>query len=76
MFANSGAEAVEAAVKLARLTGRTKLVACEGAFHGRTMGALTVTGQPAKRAPFEPLLPERHARPVRRRRRAAVRCGR
>lgn len=56
LFANSGAEAVEAAVKLSRLTGRTRLVACEGAFHGRTMGALTVTGQPAKRAPFEPLL--------------------
>jgi acetylornithine aminotransferase len=58
VFSNSGAEAVEAAVKITRLTGRTKLVACEGAFHGRTMGALTVTGQPAKRAPFEPLLPE------------------
>jgi acetylornithine aminotransferase len=57
LFANSGAEAVEAAVKLSRLTGRTKLVACAGAFHGRTMGALTVTGQPAKRTPFEPLLP-------------------
>ncbi len=57
LFCNSGAEAVEAAVKLSRLTGRTNLVACEGAFHGRTMGALTVTGQPAKRAPFEPLLP-------------------
>ncbi|HEV7648420.1 MAG TPA: acetylornithine transaminase [Actinophytocola sp.] len=57
LFANSGAEAVEAAVKLARLTGRGKLVACDGAFHGRTMGALTVTGQQPKRAPFEPLLP-------------------
>ncbi len=57
LFTNSGAEAVEAAVKLARLTGRTGLVACDGAFHGRTMGALTVTGQPAKRTPFEPLLP-------------------
>jgi acetylornithine/N-succinyldiaminopimelate aminotransferase len=57
VFANSGAEAVEAAVKLSRLTGRGKLVATEGAFHGRTMGALTVTGQPAKRTPFEPLLP-------------------
>ncbi len=56
LFCNSGAEAVEAAVKLSRLTGRTKLVACEGAFHGRTMGALTVTGQAAKRTPFEPLL--------------------
>jgi acetylornithine aminotransferase len=58
VFSNSGAEAVEAAVKISRLTGRTKLVACEGAFHGRTMGALTVTGQQAKRAPFEPLLPD------------------
>ncbi len=57
LFANSGAEAVEAAVKLSRLTGRGTLVACTGAFHGRTMGALTVTGQQAKRAPFEPLLP-------------------
>ena len=57
LFANSGTEAVEAAVKLARLTGRGKLVACEGAFHGRTMGALTVTGQQPKRALFEPLLP-------------------
>jgi acetylornithine aminotransferase len=57
LFCNSGAEAVEAAIKLARLTGRGKLVACAGAFHGRTMGALTVTGQPAKRLPFEPLLP-------------------
>ena len=56
LFCNSGAEAVETAVKLSRLTGRTKLVACEGAFHGRTMGALTVTGQAAKRTPFEPLL--------------------
>jgi acetylornithine aminotransferase len=58
LFANSGAEAVEAAVKLTRLTGRTRLVACDGAFHGRTMGALSVTGQQAKRAPFEPLLPD------------------
>ncbi len=58
LFANSGAEAVEAAVKLTRRTGRTGLVACAGAFHGRTMGALTVTGQQGKRAPFEPLLPD------------------
>ena len=57
LFANSGAEAVEAAVKLTRRTGRTGLVACAGAFHGRTMGALTLTGQQPKRAPFEPLLP-------------------
>lgn len=58
LFCNSGAEAVEAALKLSRLTGRSKLVACEGAFHGRTMGALTLTGQPAKREPFAPLLPD------------------
>jgi acetylornithine aminotransferase len=55
-FANSGAEANEAALKLARkATGRPGFVSAEGSFHGRTMGALAVTGQPAKRAPFEPL---------------------
>jgi acetylornithine aminotransferase len=54
-FANSGAEANEAAFKLVRRTGRPQIVAAEGAFHGRTMGALALTGQPAKRAPFEPL---------------------
>lgn len=54
-FCNSGAEANEAAFKLSRRTGRTRLVAAEGGFHGRTMGALALTGQPAKRAPFEPL---------------------
>jgi acetylornithine aminotransferase len=55
-FANSGAEANEAALKLARkATGRAGFVAAEGSFHGRTMGALAVTGQPAKRQPFEPL---------------------
>jgi acetylornithine/N-succinyldiaminopimelate aminotransferase len=57
LFCNSGAEALEAAFKMSRLTGRTKVVACEGAFHGRTMGALTLTGQPPKRTPFEPLVP-------------------
>ena len=57
LFVNSGAEANEAALKLSRLTGRTKLVATEGAFHGRTMGALTLTGQPPKRDPFVPLVP-------------------
>lgn len=56
LFTNSGAEANEAALKLARrLRPGGGWVACEGAFHGRTMGALAVTGQPAKRAPFEPL---------------------
>jgi acetylornithine aminotransferase len=58
LFCNSGAEAVEAALKLSRLTGRSKLVACDGAFHGRTMGALTLTGQAPKREPFTPLLPD------------------
>ena len=57
-YCNSGTEAVEAAIKWARkATGRTELVALEGSFHGRTMGALSITGQPAKRAPFEPLVP-------------------
>jgi acetylornithine/N-succinyldiaminopimelate aminotransferase len=54
-FCNSGTEANEVALKITRLTGRTKLVAAEGGFHGRTMGSLALTGQPAKRAPFEPL---------------------
>lgn len=54
-FCNSGAEANEAAFKIARLTGRPKIIACEKAFHGRTMGALALTGQPDKRAPFEPM---------------------
>jgi acetylornithine aminotransferase len=56
-FCNSGAEAIEAALKYARkATGRTGVVALEGGFHGRTLGALSATGQPAKRAPFDPLL--------------------
>ncbi|APE26641.1 acetylornithine transaminase [Streptomyces venezuelae] len=54
-FCNSGAEAAEAAFKAARRTGRGRVVAMEGGFHGRTMGALTLTGQPAKREPFLPL---------------------
>lgn len=56
-FCNSGTEANEAAFKIARLTGRTKIVACEEAFHGRTMGALALTGQAAKRTPFDPMPP-------------------
>jgi len=57
-FCNSGAEAIEAALKYARkATGRPGLVALDGSFHGRTMGALSVTGQPAKRASFGPLVP-------------------
>jgi acetylornithine/N-succinyldiaminopimelate aminotransferase len=55
VFGNSGAEANEAAFKLSRLTGRTQVVAAEGGFHGRTMGALALTGQPAKADPFRPL---------------------
>ena len=55
-FCNSGAEANEAALKLSRLTGRKKIVATDGAFHGRTIGALSLTGQPAKREAFAPLL--------------------
>ncbi|MBB1244249.1 acetylornithine transaminase [Streptomyces durbertensis] len=54
-FCNSGAEALEAAVKIGRRTGRTHMVATEGGFHGRTMGALALTGQPAKQDPFRPL---------------------
>jgi acetylornithine/N-succinyldiaminopimelate aminotransferase len=54
-FTNSGTEANEAALKLTRRTGRTRLVATEGAFHGRTMGALALTAKAAYREPFEPL---------------------
>ena len=52
----SGAEANEAALKLSRRTGRIRIVAAQGAFHGRTMGALSLTGQPSKREPFLPLV--------------------
>lgn len=55
LFCNSGAEANEAAFKLSRLTGRRKVIAAQQAFHGRTMGALALTGQPSKRDPFLPL---------------------
>jgi acetylornithine aminotransferase len=54
-FCNSGAEANEAAFKIARRTGRPEVITAEGAFHGRTMGALALTAQPAKREGFEPL---------------------
>lgn len=54
-FCNSGAEANEAAFKIARRTGRSRILAAENGFHGRTMGALAMTGQPTKRAPFEPM---------------------
>ena len=59
-FANSGAEANEGALKIARkwglASGRTKIVALSGSFHGRTVATLAATGQPGKRAAFEPLL--------------------
>ncbi|AKA02847.1 acetylornithine aminotransferase [Streptomyces noursei ZPM] len=54
-FSNSGAEANEAAFKIGRLTGRTHMVSTGGGFHGRTMGALALTGQPGKQDPFRPL---------------------
>ena len=55
-FCQSGAEANEAALKLSRRSGKVRIVAAQGAFHGRTMGALSLTGQPAKREPFLPLV--------------------
>ena len=55
-FAQSGAEVNEAAIKLSRKTGRTRIVATTGSFHGRTMGSLSLTGQNSKRTPFLPLL--------------------
>ncbi|MEU6993358.1 acetylornithine transaminase [Streptomyces sp. NPDC046465] len=54
-FCNSGAEANEGAFKIGRLTGRPHMVATEGGFHGRTMGALALTGQPGKQEPFQPM---------------------
>jgi len=63
-FCNSGTEANEAALKYARkATGKAGVIALEGSFHGRTLGALAVTGQAAKRAAFDPLGPARFARP-------------
>jgi len=57
-FCNSGAESIEAALKYARkATGKLGVIALEGSFHGRTLGALSATGQPGKRAAFEPLVP-------------------
>jgi len=55
-FCQSGAEANEAAFKLSRRTGKVRVVAAKGAFHGRTMGALSLTGQPSKGEPFLPLI--------------------
>jgi acetylornithine/N-succinyldiaminopimelate aminotransferase len=56
-FCGSGAEANEAAFKIARRTGRPRVIAAVGGFHGRTMGALSLTWNPAYRRPFEPLVP-------------------
>jgi acetylornithine/N-succinyldiaminopimelate aminotransferase len=56
-FCNSGTEAMEAAVKVARRTGRPRILALQQSFHGRTTGALSITGKPAMRQPFEPLMP-------------------
>ena len=56
-FCNSGAEAIEAAIKLARRTGRPRILSLINSFHGRTMGSLSLTGKAALREPFEPLLP-------------------
>ncbi len=55
-FCNSGAEANEAALKLSRKTGKSRIVATIDSFHGRTMGAISLTGQPSKRNPFKPLI--------------------
>ena len=57
-FCNSGAEANETALKISRLTGRKRIVAFVNSFHGRTMGALSMTGQSGKRDPFKPLIPK------------------
>lgn len=57
-FANSGTEAIEAAIKLSRRTGRSRIVALEGSFHGRSTGALALTHKAAYREPFEPLIPD------------------
>ena len=56
-FSNSGAEAIEAGIKLARRTGRPRILSLRNSFHGRTMGSLSLTGKAALRAAFEPLLP-------------------
>lgn len=57
LFCNSGTEANEAAFKIARLTGRPRIISTHGGFHGRTMGSLALTGQPTKQAPFGPMVP-------------------
>lgn len=63
-FCNSGAEAIEGALKLCRkVTGRTRIVAFAGAYHGDTLGALSISGEPLYQKPFEPLLPHVHLLP-------------
>jgi len=57
-FTNSGAEATELAIKLARINGKRRLIAMHGGFHGKTMGALSVNGRPVYKQPFMPLLPD------------------
>ncbi|MDP9026876.1 MAG: acetylornithine transaminase [Actinomycetota bacterium] len=57
VFGNSGAEAIEAAIKLARLTGRPRILALQNSFHGRTTGSMALTGKPAMSAPFGQLMP-------------------
>lgn len=57
-FGTSGADVVEAALKLARLNGKRRLLGVEGGFHGKTFGALSVSGNPIVRDPFQPLLPD------------------
>lgn len=59
-FVNSGAEAVEAAIKFARANGRTSLISAAGGFHGKTCGALSLTARELYQAPFRPLLPDVH----------------
>ncbi len=56
-FGNSGTEVIEAAIKVSRRTGRTRILTLEKSFHGRSTGALAITGKEAYRAPFEPLIP-------------------
>ena len=64
-FANSGTEAVEAALKLARkATGRAGLLYCERSYHGKSLGSLSVTGNPVYQKPFEPLVPDCVAVPL------------
>jgi putrescine aminotransferase len=57
-FTNSGTEAAEAGIKIARLNGKHRLIATHGGFHGKSMGALSVTGRPNHQDPFKPLLPD------------------